>query len=91
MSLFLEYLSESTMSCTSLKINDDHHSKLYTVYIQYFNNDILAVNWSDSKGIKISHIVNLKDHVIWAYMNWNDPESYEQSNLIHIGKFKFLE
>lgn len=88
----LEYLTSDSMRWTSLKEEDKGKHETEKIYTHDIENNIVTINWIESTGISVTHIINLEKQTIWAYMNWADSQAYGgRAVLTHSGQFKLLE
>ena len=87
----LEYLDKDTLRWTSLKEEDNGKTETEPIYTYNITENHISVNWIESTGVSVSHIINPIEGTIWAYMSWNDENQYGgRAVLTHKGTFTFL-
>lgn len=88
----LEYLSSNKLRWTSLKPEDNGKHETEKIYTHDIEDSIISINWIESTGVSVSHIINLNESTVWAYMSWNDSEAYgNRAVLTHKGTFNLLD
>lgn len=87
----LEYLLNNKMKWTSLQKENYGTIETEDIYVNKVNDGQYTINWIESTGISVSHNIDINSNKVWAYMNWNDKNSYgERKVLTHKGVFKFI-
>lgn len=87
----LEYLEGNQMRWTSLKEDNYGESNVETIIVKDIVPSIINVNWVESTGISVTHVINLTEGVINGLILWNDPQAHGGRGVLnHKGTYKFL-
>lgn len=87
----LEYLPKNKLRWTSLKEEDYGKTEIEDVQIHKINDGQYSVNWVESTGINVNHILDVNSRKVWAYMNWNNVNFYGgRESLVHEGVYQFI-